>query len=717
MVQKIRIVEKGMGIKMEFPLTRTSTKQNFPFPNDGEVIFETPPTLIWVPIEGEKSYTVTVNNSDGDIIFSSVTEKNYVYDDKPWKSGTYYWNVVSESGAERGKMSFTISEKAVEFIRPNAREVYDGVPELQRPRHLFTKDDVAELLREHSSEFEVLKRNVELAYQNGMPPKPRFQHGEGELPYREYFGLYREYCDRDLIACAIMYALTGDEKAGKYAKELLLDICDNNPLGPCSVVGQFGDEVGLSNSRCLPSAFDLLYEILDDKQRKYVASTIGVYARQCRENLKSRNYVENPSDSHTGRLPAYLGEAALVLKGTGVESDETLISWLGEALDVYNGIFPFYGSSDGSWAEGAFYSTSYTKWFLPFFSAVERFSGKSLFARPFYMLYPQYLLHFCNEKYELHPFGDGYWCHPNDAEWPGFFAQDPYRVYADRFGPELARKRKAAIRDIDYFRLHLLDIFLPKSKVKFNTAICGEVENAALFEHGGFAALHTDITSENDICVLMRASKFTSDSHRHSDQGSFALFCGGKALISPSGYFGRRYGTKHHFEWTRNTIAHNVLLFDDMGQKKDVSAIGKIVELDKENKSCLMELTAAYGNDKLKKYLRRITLDKGGITVTDTVEAVEPVSVTYPLHGIAPIKACGNSVSIERENCVLTVTPLSNELKLDRITDKFGIDLNEGEPQEYHVTMPQQYHAYFKTDKCLNHEITVRFDVKIKDRV
>jgi len=443
---------------------------------------------------------------------------------------------------------------------------------------------------------------------------------------------------------------------------------------------------------------------------------VAVYARQCEERIRRIDYIKNPSNSHVGRLPAYLGEAALVLKGTGVETEDTLISWLGYALDIYTGIFPFYGCPDGSWAEGAFYSTSYTKWYLPFFSAVERFSGISLFARPFYMRYTQYLLHFCNEKYDIHPFGDGYWCCPTDEEWPGFFAQDPYRVYAERFGPEIVKKRKNAVisRETDYFRLHLLDIFLPKSRVEIPVSLTGEAENSAFFPYGGYAVLHTDTESENDICVMARASRYVADSHRHADQGSFALFCGGKSLISPSGFFGRRYGSKHHFEWTKKTVAHNVALIDGEGQGADVGTACAIVEFDGIAKRFTMDITPAY-EGRVRRYLRTVSLDSRGITVSDDIEADKPVEITYPLHSYhAPTDKGGSTVEIVSDNAILTVAPMSGELVLERISEQYGVELNEGEPLEYHVTMPQQYHVFYRADKAKKHSITVRYSVNPK---
>lgn len=702
---------------MGFPLKRTSFTQNFPFPYNEEIVCETPPCLVWVPKKDTKKYIVTVKDEAGNVIFKVETDKNYAYDKSPWKAGKYFWNVTADDGSERGELVFQISDNAIEIERPCAKEVFDSVPENIRPRHLFTKDDITELLSDHKQDFEILKQNVKMALEHGMPEPPKYHHGGDALPYREYFGIYRDYCDRDMIACCLMYTLTGDEEAGEYAKKLLLNICDMNPLGPCSLMGEWGDEVGLSNARCLPAAFDMMYELLNERQRRYVASTVAIYARQCEARIKKINYPENPSNSHVGRIPAYLGEAALVLKGMDIESDETLISWLDTALDIYNGIFPFYGCRDGSWAEGAFYSTSYTKWYLPFFSLVERFSGKSLFTRPFYMRYTQYLIHFCNAKYENHPFGDGYWCHPTDEEWPGFFAQNPYRVYADRFGPELARQRMKEVGDTDYFRLHLLDIFLPKPKRTFENTITGDVKNCAIFKDGGFAAMHTDINAENDICVLVRASRYNADSHRHADQGSFALYCGGKALISPSGYFGRTYGSKHHFGWTQNTIAHNVALIDGKGQKKDVNAIGVFTYYDPDKITKVdMQLEEAYEN--VDDYHRSILLSNdtknGGMLLTDTIICQEESSVIVPLHTLVRPEIRDGCVIVKRENCELTII-VEGDIKLKDIKDEYDIELNEGVPKEYQVTMPQQYHIYYETPKAKKHSYTIRFEVNVLD--
>lgn len=691
-----------------FPTERTSHTQNFPFPENGEVIFENPPTLIWVPAENAKSYTVKLYDENKNLIEEITTEFTYAIVNTVLENKDYYWTVETNTGLMREMYKFTVDKSALLFKRPTAEEVFGGVPDI-RPRHLFLKADAKKLMEEKSTEFNVLKTNVAMALKRKLPEMPDYIENPKALPYREFFGFYRDVCDRDLVALATYHALTGDIKSGLKAKELFLCICTWDHDGICNVLSDYGDEIGLSNSRCLPAVYDMIYDILDDEERLTGARTVAAYAKQCKARIEKIDYPRNPSDSHVGRLPGYLGDAALVLKGTGAESDETLKEWLKCALDIYCGIFPYYGGNDGSWAESTFYSTSYTKWFLPFFSAVERFSGKSLMQRPFYHRYTNFLAHFFNPKHEIYPFGDGYWSNPEDTEFPGFFAQNPYRIYADKFGSEYAKKQKESLSNQEYYKLHLLDLFLPAADSQ--SPFKKEPENAEVFPDGGYGVFHSDIDSDDDICLLVRASRFGSDSHRHADQGSFALFKGGVCMVSPSGYFGRKYGSKHHFCWTNTTKAHNSLLFDDVGQPTfSMDAKAEIVSFDKENKTMVCDMSTAYPN--IDMWQRKFVLTENGIEITDSVKAPKPVEVTYPLHFLSrPFEEDG-VLSLERKGRKLTVEVAEGELTLKEITDKYDVDLNEGEPEKYHVTRPTQYHAYYKTEAKCEHVIKVKYTLE-----
>ena len=688
---------------------RTSGSQIFPAPADGAVIEETPPVFSFLRDGKEKKYRVVVQDRSGKIVFEAETEKNHVVPKEPLKPGKYRWNLLCGE-EERGWQEFVISENAVVILRKDAETVFCAVPDV-RPRHLFFKEDIPGILKKRKAETEVLKRNIEAACARELPKPPLFYSFEDGLPYREYFGEYREYCDRDMVACALGYALLGDEGAGKKAKELLLTICSWNPDGPCAVNAPWNDEIGLSNARCIPAVYDMLYDILTDQQRYIAEKTIIAYAEQCEERLRALDFAENPGDSHAGRLPAYLGEAALVLKGSTYIKEEILICWLSYALEIYGGIFPFYGTADGGWAEGPFYASSYTKWYLPFFMAVERFADVRFLDRPFYQRLPQFLLHFAEKERENHPFGDGYWCGSEDPEWKGFFAQNPFRLYAERFGPEEARIKAEQYAAPELFELHLLDVFLPEGRMP-ERGLTGEACAMAVFEGAGLASCQTNVADQaHGTGLLVRASRFGSVSHQHADQGSFALIRNNKVLITPSGYFGRCWGTKHHRNWTRTTKAHNCILVNGRGQETDsFRAAGRFTDWKhEENKRFFLRLDLREAYPMLEFYERSFELTEKELVIRDEIRSKEACEISWLLHMLdRPALQEDGTLVLEHGGERAVVFPDKVFCGMPDITGRFGTDVNEGVEEAFRVSMEDQYHVTFITQKKKQHYIEVK---------
>lgn len=688
---------------------RTSGSQIFPAPADGAVIEETPPVFSFLRDGKKKKYRVVVQDRSGKIVFEAETEKNHVVPKEPLKPGKYRWNLLCGE-EERGWQEFVISENAAVILRKDAETVFCAVPDV-RPRHLFFKEDIPGILKKRKAETEVLKRNIEAACARELPKPPLFYSFEDGLPYREYFGEYREYCDRDMVACALGYALLGDEGAGKKAKELLLTICSWNPDGPCAVNAPWNDEIGLSNARCIPAVYDMLYDILTDQQRYIAEKTIIAYAEQCEERLRALDFAENPGDSHAGRLPAYLGEAALVLKGSTYIKEEILIRWLSYALEIYGGIFPFYGTADGGWAEGPFYASSYTKWYLPFFMAVERFADVRFLDRPFYQRLPQFLLHFAEKERENHPFGDGYWCGSEDPEWKGFFAQNPFRLYAERFGPEEARIKAEQYAAPELFELHLLDVFLPEGRMP-ERGLTGEACAMAVFEGAGLASCQTNVADQaHGTGLLVRASRFGSVSHQHADQGSFALIRNNKVLITPSGYFGRCWGTKHHRNWTRTTKAHNCILVNGRGQETDsFRAAGRFTDWKhEENKRFFLRLDLREAYPMLEFYERSFELTEKELVIRDEIRSKEACEISWLLHMLdRPALQEDGTLVLEHGGERAVVFPDKAFCGTPDITGRFGTDVNEGVEEAFRVSMEDQYHVTFITQKKKQHYIEVK---------
>lgn len=684
---------------------RTAPGQIFPSPRSGEIMYETPPAFCWLK-EGKAPYRVVIRQA-GKNVWQGETERNFIVPDELFAPGKYEWNLYA-GDAERGWQTFEIAENAVKFLRPDPAEILASVPAV-RPRHLFFAEDIPEIVRTRANAIETLKRNIAVALEDGIPAPPMFHRDPDALPYREYFGRHRDFCDRNLIACALGHQLLDDKKAAAHAKELLMTLCDWNSEGPCSLEGIWGDEVGLSHARCLPAALDLCWDLLDEKERKFAARVVALYAYQCERKLNGIDFCSNPGNSHAGRLPAYLGEAAMALKGTDAVPEETLARWMALAIDIYGGIFPYFGGPDGGWAEGMFYASSYTKWFLPFFSAVRRYSGVDFLKRPFYQRFARYLQHFCPPGWENHPFGDGYWCKPDDIEWPGFFAQNPYHIYAERFGSELLRGWSKGAQNQEIFKLHLLDVFLPEGEPE-GASLAGGVTRACMFPDAGFISLHTDPERPDaELALLARASRYGSHSHSHADQGSFALMAGGTALISPSGYFGREYGSRHHYEWTNQTVAHNTILVNGAGQKPfSHETTGCVLYAKDEGGRLTGAVDPSDAYEQVKEWRRGFELNDHELIITDRIELHEPGEITYLLHALSRPSLTEDGMRLKRNGWTLDILPEAGELRNPVIENRYAVDLNEGVPEKYQVSMPEQFHMKWTTPVRKTHEIRVR---------
>ena len=689
---------------------------NFPFPTEKDLVMENAPTLIWLPDSEDENpeYKVVLRHESGKE-YHFNTKKTYCYLNEIIPSGKYEWNVWSKD-KERGWISFTLSENAVKFIRPTAEQIFNAVKMDVHPRVLFFKEDIPEIVRTHTKELDVLKRNVEKAYRDGIP-KPPYEaiiNIEGKPSYnssRKYFGRFRDYADSNLVACCLAYQLLNDKKAGEFAKKFLLCVSDWDLTHEHASAYCPNDEVGISILRTTAIAFDLIYDLLNEDEKDKILKVIKLNTFQAYDNLIKINYEENPGASHPGRTPGYIGTAALMLKG--IEADETVLKYLDLVINILGGIFPFYGSTDGGWADGVFYSTSYTKWYLPFMMEVERLTGISYLERPFYQNLSNFFLHFADQDFENHPFGDGYWCLSESEEWPGFFAQDPFRVYAEKFGPSEAVKKQKSLKQPEIYKLHLLDLFLPKPmKPKYH--ITRPASLAEAFKLTGVLSMRSTFETKGCMAVMSRASRYGSAGHSHADQGSFALFYEGTSLISPSGYFGYSWGTKHHQEWTCQTKAHNTILVNGEGMPNYSRDHTGEIEYCRQNGNvfeALMNLDNSYKT--LNSWKRKLTMyaDEKTLVVEDTVSADDAVTLDWLLHSLSHPTEEGGIVYVKRNGITLKIEVLEGLKNKVIISDKFDTDLNDDVSPENHAVMPPQYHMKWQTELRKSHCIRVKLTI------
>ncbi len=681
---------------------RLNASELFTYPQAEDIVEENPPLFLFKQDASVNNYLIEVYDSDGFLVSSCETIHPYLRLPEPLKPGSYTWRLVIQ-GSTSKMIPFTLSEYAVPFTPPSAKAILMSIPR-ERPRHLFESSDISTILAEHSLDLSILKRNISSALSSPMPVPPSFHYNDSALKYRPYFIYFRKIMDRDLVSLALGWALLHSEEAGASAVSRLLLLCTFNPDGPCSIIGPWGDEIGLSFARCLPSIIDLLWDRLDEKQRSFCLKTLSRYAEQCAYRIKKESFLSNPGNSHVARLPAYLGEAAICLAHTGIIPNETLLQWLSLSLEIFSTVFPFYGCQDGGWAEGPFYAASYSKWFLPFFHLVERYGHVNFLVRPFYQRFPLFLAHFCPPNQDSYPFGDGYWNTPDSQEFPGFMAQNPYRHYTNN---KLLELYTSLLPVPDHFEMHLLDIFMPSIPPPVHRLPIVFSPSQA-FPLSGFLSLHTDLWNPSeDLCLIARGSRYGSVSHQHADQGSFSLKYGGVTLITPSGYYDTQYNSTHHRLWTRTTKAHNSLLINGIGQPdRCPSATARI--LYAHDGEGAIDATEAYPNLGVLRFIRSFSLKGNRLLVKDDVLLDKPGEITYCLHTPSPLAFQMDSISFCHQGISVQILPITGLLYNPLITDHYDTPMQL-------TSFPKQWHLYWKTDKKRIHHIEVSFIISPPD--
>ncbi|PWQ93713.1 heparinase II/III domain-containing protein [Leucothrix arctica] len=559
--------------------------------------------------------------------------------------GQYQWRLVTASGDEPEQVSewveFEITEALSSYIAPTTKELFEQCD--GREQWLMYFDEDIDAVKKQSADiYPKLKHTATLSVPMSQITYPKhYQRGQEEGK-REAIANARLWIDRDLMTHALLYRVWGEEVHGLEAVERLLQFAEWSMEGPASLLRPctWGDEVGCSLARNLFLAYHWLSPLLNENEKGlFIRPMLIRIARQISERLEQDEFIQYPGHSHTSRLPAYLGLAGLALYR---EHDrEECEKWLSEALTIYRGILPFYGGIDGSWVEGPFYASTYSKWYHPFFLSVERLSDFSFYEHPFYQNFLTFARDFIAPEQDIHPFGDGFWCRRDGKEWPGFFSQNPLRIYAVRFGDQVDYQQSQALESsITDYRLHLLDVIPTIKQIEFNQAVQSKkadekklTELQALnhyYYHAGLGKL-----TQQQMALYYRASPFGNSSHRHGDQGNIGFFDNDVDILVPTGSYGYRFGSKHHSEWTRHTIAHNLPLVGGQGQTlDDQSAIARIVDRRTETDYHVitLDLSDTYAEPVERFHRTFVLLENYGLIIVDFILLTEAKALNWRLH-------------------------------------------------------------------------------------
>lgn len=111
------------------------------------------------------------------------------------------------------------------------------------------------------------------------------------------------------------------------------------------------------------------------------------------------------------------------------------------------------------------------------------------------------------------------------------------------------------------------------------------------------------------------------DSHNHNDVGSLILYDGDHPLLIDVGvetYTRKTFSPQRYTLWPMQSFYHNVCNFGDTMQ--GAGAQFKATQVNATENGISMELASAYPEKaELQNYLRTITLQRQGVTITETV--------------------------------------------------------------------------------------------------
>lgn len=619
-----------------------------------------PPGFSWRPCKGAAAYHLQVASDES---FETIA---YEKPDIRWSAhcpsiafvpGDYFWRyaALDNDGARTNWSAvrkFTVTAEAIEFPLPPTPELIARMP-AEHPRLFFRSEDLGRL-RELAqgplkNQFHALVKSADKLLEN--PPDtsepPLYPEGTVRLSNewkKMWWGnrVRTQKLTDGAATLAFVYRLTGDEKYGQAARELLLAFAQWDPKGSTNY--RYNDEAAMPGLYYPSRAYSWVYPMLSDEDRETIVRVMKVRGQDCFDNLERSPHLWRPYNSHHNRAWHWLGEVAIAFHGDFEEAG----LWLDYAMTILYTTYPVWNDSDGGWHEGMAYWSSYLGRFTYWADAVDAAFGIDVYQMPFFSNVGNYGMYLMPPGTQHGGFSDQTTTMKSSsiASLMATFAagaNNPYwQWYADVHKAGVGGGYAGFLRNAKSMKL----------EGKPPTDLPSSIQ----FRKTGLAVLNTNLLDGTDNVQLhFKSSPFYGrQSHGYNSNNAFLLTIGGQPVFLRSG---RRdvYGSPHHKNWMWHTQSDNAILVNGESQlKHSAEARGELIAFHTSPVLDIAAGEAGASYENLDSWKRRIVFFKSHktlmyVVIHDVLKAPEPSSYQWMLHTKGAMTIDDRHVSWEGE--------------------------------------------------------------------
>ncbi len=674
-------------------------------PADGSAVRLNPPSFIWLHEPDAQTYAIqwAQKKDFSDAQSTSGFQWNTYTHHAPFTPGTYFWRYrfatkkgdVSTWSATR---SVVVPSDAVAFPMPTRAEQKQRVPQ-NHPR-LFIRSEDLPRLRElargkEAKDFAKLVADADRYIKAGPTPEPKEMGSARDKENDQAVKFWWPNREQASKACseaetiAFVYLITQDKKYGEAARKWVMHLASWNPDGPTNF--KLNCEAGKVMLYRPSRAYDWACDMLTPEERAKFQAVMTRRAQDAWESGeigRGTGHLNRPFNSHGNRIWHKLAETAIALLGDVPEAE----MWLDYAVNKFYSCYPIWADDDGGWHEGVSYWSGYMSKAVWWLQIAQSALGIDGLKKPFFAQVGDYPLYITPPGSPNSGFGDLAYRPPSGSI--GSFMEYHIRMKGSqpdgghaaywRWWTETWRMKGEGGWLGFLYKAKLP----PMPAAKPPT----DLPSSKIFYGIGIASLHTTLLdARDDVHFLMKSSPFGTQSHGHNPHNTFQLNAYGEQLLMTCVYRDL-HGSKFHYNWVHNTIAHNGVLVNGEGQIKHSAAPhGRITEarLTPTRDDIVGDATDAYGG-RLKRFHRHVAFVKGDapfIVIYDDLVAAQPATFQFMLHALKSfdVDEKAAQLSVEQPKAGVTVRYLSPAPLAFRQWDGFDPKPKKPFPNQWHV--------------------------------